>query len=133
MNVAQITIGGRLGKDPEYGTTTSGKDCTRFSLAVNTGFGERQITTWYNVSIYGKSAKPAAEYLKKGGLAVVWGEVSNRAYTDKSGNERTSLDVSASGWSFAGGKNESAPSQPASGGARAAVVDDGFGDSDIPF
>lgn len=113
-NHSNITITGHLGSDPQTnqaGNTTA----TSFSVAVNTGYGERKVATWYRVSIFGKRGETAAQHLTKGDAVTVSGELQNRPWTDKDGNERMSLEVNASQWSFAGGKQEGQPkSQKAS-------------------
>jgi single-strand DNA-binding protein len=128
MNFSTITLGGRLGKTPTFGATNKGTDVTRFSLAVNSGFGDRKETTWYSVSIYGRSAKSAADNLRKGGLAVVWGEPSLREY-EVNGEKRQSLDVNADGWAF-GGPKQDIPSEAAQAPSQTPI--DGLND-DIPF
>jgi len=119
-NFANVTIAGHLGSDPELGSTAKGTDACKFSVAVNTGFGDNKKTTWYSVRVYGKRAASAAEHLSKGSAVLINGEPELNEY-----NGKTYLNVTANSWSFAGGKPQAAPkSAPSS----APTLDD-----DLPF
>lgn len=124
-NFSSLTITGHLGRDPETGFLPNSEiQITKFSVAVKTGFGERAVTTWYNVAIFGKTGERAGEHLKKGEAVTLTGEFHVREYTDKSGNQRTSNELKADRWSFAGSK----------GGDKAAPAIQGAPvDDDIPF
>lgn len=135
-NFCNIIVTGHLGKDPE--TRDVGQtSVTGFSLAVNTGFGEKKTTTWYNVSIFGKGGERAAQYLSKGDAVTVSGEFMLRPYTDKTGAERMSADIRADRWAFAGSKDQSTNGQPSSPpsdtqGGPAGGFNDGW-DDPVPF
>lgn len=111
----QITLIGNLGNDPEMRYTPSGVAVASFSLAVNkswtTESGEKQDkTTWFRVTCWRKQAEVVSQYLGKGKQVMVVGEVEDaRAFTDKSGNQRASLEVTATIVRFlSGGKTEAA-------------------------
>jgi single-strand DNA-binding protein len=53
----------------------------------------QEITTWFRVTLFGRQAELAAQYLTKGQQVYVEGALSQREYTDKDGVTRTSLDV----------------------------------------
>ena len=84
---------GNLGRDAESRYTPSGDAVVSFTTAVKSGFGEKATTTWANCTIWGKRGEAVAEYLKKGTLVGVSGEVTLREYQDKDGQKRNSLDV----------------------------------------
>ena len=48
---------GNLGKDAETKTTPSGTSVCTFSVAVKSGYGDNQKTTWANCSLFGKRAE----------------------------------------------------------------------------
>jgi len=123
-NFANITIAGHLGKDPELRYTAKELAVANFSVAVTTGFGDRECLTWYRVSVFGKAAERAEQYLKKGSAVLINGEPQNREY-EKDGQKRYSLEISTNKWSFAGAKPEAGASKPA---APQAEISD-----DIPF
>jgi single-strand DNA-binding protein len=94
----KIMLIGNLGRDPEMSYTTSGKAVTRFSLAVNrvtkSPTGERQDETdWFNVVFFDRLAETTNQYLKKGQKVYVEGRLQVRKYTDKTGVERTGVEV----------------------------------------
>lgn len=87
------TLAGRLGGDPELKYSTSGTAVCTFSLAVNTGWGERQRTTWYRVTAFGKTAENANQLLKKGSWVMVHGESYTEDWTGKDGKTRTTAKI----------------------------------------
>ena len=124
-NFATATIAGHLGSEPELKSVgAKNTPLCSFSVAVNTGFGDREVTTWYRISIFGNKAEPAAANLKKGSAVILSGVLQNRPY-EKDGETRYSLEINANEWSFAGGKGDSQPQQSA---APKVSLDD-----DLPF
>jgi single-strand DNA-binding protein len=134
MNI--FTFTGRVGKDATVRYTQSGDAVAIFSAAVTSGFGEKEITTWINCTIWGKRSESLSPYLTKGVHVAISGELTNRPYTDKSGNEKYSLDVRVNDVTLLGGKQEAkqsaqpACSQPAPARQAQSVEDI---DDDIPF
>jgi len=136
----QITLVGNLGNDPEMRYTPSGVAFTSFSLAVNKRWtgqdGQQQEKTlWFRVTAWRKLAETASQFLSKGRQVLVVGELEEpRSYTDKSGNVRFSLDVTANEIRFLGrpegasyGSGASTPSNAVAEGGPA------MRDEDIPF
>ena len=130
---SQIILIGNLGNDPEMRYTPTGVPVTSFSLAVNKSWtnqeGQRQDkTTWYRVNTWRKQAETVSQYLTKGSKVLVVGELDEaRAYIDRDGNPRASLEVTAQTVRFLSGRGESGAhdsasfqAAPAAGGAPAA-------------
>lgn len=95
----QVILIGRLGQDPEL-RTSKGKNPTSFasfSVATYKRFSSgRQSTTWSHVNYWGgPQAKWACEWLHKGMLVLINGEISSRKYRDNQGVERKITDVRA--------------------------------------
>lgn len=91
---------GTLGSDPEPGQTPNGHDNLKFRAAVNTRQGQNENTTWYSVTAWSGTAKGLTTLAERGLLAkgarvVVTGTLTSREYTDRNGQQRTSLDVNA--------------------------------------
>ena len=88
MNVFVAT--GRLTKDPEKRTTQNGTSVCTFTLAVDRRYknadGERQAD-FFPVVCWRHTADFAAEYLAKGKLVCVHGEMQTRSY-EKDGVKR---------------------------------------------
>lgn len=85
-----FTATGRLTKDPEKRTTQNGTSVCTFTLAVDRRFknanGERQAD-FFPVVCWRHTADFAAEYLGKGTLICVHGEMQTRSY-EKDGVKR---------------------------------------------
>ena len=142
----KIIIVGHLGRDPELRYTPSGTPVCDFSVATSERRGKRdggegeEITTWFRVSMWGRQAEVANQYLQKGKQVYIEGRVSQREWTDRDGNKRTSLEVHGTDMQFigsrgdemaagAGGPARSSQSSRASEPSESdAIVDD-----DIPF
>ena|ERR1700719_1403614 len=91
-----VSLIGRLGRDPETRFTGGGKSVTNFSIAVDYGFGEKKTTSWIPVTCWEKTAELAQKYLVKGSQVAVSGRLQERSWQDKEGNKRTVLEVIAS-------------------------------------
>lgn len=130
-----ITIAGQLGKDAETRYLPNGDPVASFSVADSQG--KEKPTIWWNCQLFGKRAESLAPYLVKGQAVTVTGNVTEREYTDKSGNQRKSMDVRVSDLALQGGKREAqqeAP-RPAQRRAPAPAAAGGFDEMDdsIPF
>ena len=128
---------GNLGRDCDTRHTAAGDAVVSFSVGVKAGFGDKATTTWANCAMFGKRGEAVAQYLKKGTLVGIVGEVNLREYQDKEGQKRYSLDVRVNDLTLLGGKSsgDSAPSekpqQRNAQGAQKPSFEDM--DSDIPF
>jgi single-strand DNA-binding protein len=141
----QITLVGNLGNDPEMRYTPSGVPVASFNLAVNKSWvnqeGQRQDKTlWFRVTAWRKQAETVSQYLTKGRQVLVIGEIEEaRPWTDRDGNQRASLEVTAQTIKFLGGRGDAVPGhEPVSGGRHqetpvAASSGAELRDEDIPF
>lgn len=141
----KIIIVGYLGRDPELRYTPSGMQVCSFSLATTErrkdGSGEFQDqTTWFDISVWGKKAETANQYLAKGSQVYVDGRLRQEEYTDRDGNKRTKLKVDANDFQFVGRRDEggggSGSYSPQSGRASNTEQSQppaGPTDDDIPF
>jgi single-strand DNA-binding protein len=141
MSFQKLIIVGRLGKDPEMRYTQSGVPVTSFNVAVDRRWtnqsGEKQEkTTWFRVTCWRKQAEIAAQYLQKGKQVLVEGEVDASAYTDREGNARASLEMTATNFQMLGARGEAPEGAVAGGHAIAPGGGDDFaggGEDEIPF
>jgi len=96
-----VTIIGRLGGDPSMRYTSSGVAVTSFSVATSRRWTDaagvqQERTTWFRVVAWRKLAEVCNQYLRKGQLVMVEGEVDASAYMPKDGGEpRASLELTA--------------------------------------
>ncbi len=102
---------GNIGREAEVRYTPNGDAIASFSFALNSGYGEKQITSWLNCSIWGKRAETLAPMLTKGTRVGITGEFTARPYTNKQGEEKISLDVRVNDLTLLGGKQDAPKSE----------------------
>jgi single-strand DNA-binding protein len=97
----RITVTGNVGSEPELKFLESGRAVASFSVANtprvkdssgNWGDGE---TIWFRVTLWGRLAEAAVEDVQKGKRVIVDGRLTQRSYTTKEGEQRTSLEITA--------------------------------------
>lgn len=72
----------RLGKDAQV-RDAADQPVVGFSAAFDSGFGSRAQTLWVDCSAWGKRFVKVAQYLKKGALVLVQGEIGTREHEGK--------------------------------------------------
>lgn len=129
-----INIEGRLGKDAELRYSQNATPILSFSVACNTGFGDKQVTTWWNCTLFGKRAETLQAYMAKGQHVCVIGQASEEEWTDRDGGRRKSLKVAVNDVWLLGkseGKKEGDVPKGHVGNAQQGPVS--FDDDNIPF
>lgn len=122
------TIVGRVGSTTPMRYTPDGTPVTSLSVAVNVGYGDKKRTVWYRVSCWRKTAEAVNQYVTKGQMLLVTGELTDpKPYQDKQGEWRASLDLVAHTVKFLSSKGERQADSEESGG------DEDTGDESIPF
>ena len=76
MSVNVMTFAGNVGGDMETRVTQNGKTIGQFNVAVNSGWGENKKTAWVTCKMFNERADKLAQYIKKGMLVTVSGELS---------------------------------------------------------
>ena len=103
-----VTLVGRLTRDPELRTVSTGNMTCSFSIAVNRQFtnasGERE-TDFINCVIWGKQAENLCKYCTKGSLIGVQGRIQTRNYDGQDGRRVYVTEVAAQNISFLGSRN----------------------------
>ena len=132
MNAWQFT--GNIGKDAESRFLPNGDPVVSFSVGVKSGYGEKATTTWARCAMFGKRAESVSQYLTKGQLVGISGEVTLREWNDKEGQKRNSLEVRVNDLTLLGKKDGQQAAQPRQQ-APAQQQADTFGDfsDDVPF
>lgn len=143
----RVILIGRLTRDPELRFTQSGIAVCTFSLAVDRNYknasGERE-TDFIDIVVWRQQGENCANYLSKGKLAAVDGQLRVRSYETQDGQKRRVYEVvadnvrflspkeggSASGGSYgaSGHGDPPAPAEPPFEGSG-----DMVGDEDLPF
>lgn len=120
---------GRAGKDAETRYTQGGQPVTAWSLAVDTGWGDKKKTIWLDCSYWGERGAKVAEYIRKGGQLGVTGEIGAREH-----DGRTYITLNVQNVTLIGGRNDDAPRQQRQQRqSTPAQRADDFNDDDIPF
>lgn len=131
-----VNIIGRIGSDIELRSTPSGKPVAEVNLAVDDGYGENKKTAWIGVTMWGKTAEIASQYLSKGSQVGITGRLSQDEWTDKdSGKKQRKTKVTADNIYFIGRpKTEQSPAQDAHNTAKSNAYMPDVDDSEsVPF
>jgi single-strand DNA-binding protein len=159
-SVNKVILVGHLGRDAETKFTPGGAAVTRFSIATNRRWKDKdsgewkEETDWSNVVLW--RSENLANYLTKGKQLYVEGRLQTRSYEDKDGKKVYATEVVADDVILLGGQgggggrsggdeySQQPVSQPRGSAARpaqsqspAAAPDEHFGqgitDDDVPF
>jgi len=134
-SVNKVILVGNLGQEPEVRYATNGDAVVNLSLATTSKWKDKasgqmkEETEWHRVSIFGKAAEVAGQYLHKGSAVYVEGKIKSKKYTDKQGIERTAFEITCENFQMLGGKTSADKPVPKQNSKPA----DDFQDSEIPF
>ena len=98
----QTMISGRITQDPKYTVTQNGKGVLACNVAVNRRYLDSRTNEWKDdtvfvpVVVWGDSANRLKDRCHKGTPVFVEGRLTTSEYTDKEGNVRRNLQVTAS-------------------------------------
>ena len=111
----RITLTGGITKDPSFRQTQSGQSVLGFDVANTQGYGDKEHTEYYQVSIWGKSAEGLNGKLSKGCRVVVSGEhrIEKREHNGKeyNNNKINFADVEVVKWADNTGQQQPAQQQ----------------------
>lgn len=146
--MAQMTLVGHLGADPEVKFMEDGKSVAKLRVAVSDKRKGKdgtwaEHTQWFGVSVFGKSAEHCGQYLSRGRQVLVMGRLEAREYVAKDGTTKTALEVVADKVQFLGAKDTDRPTTAApststarpsgkSASSSTAPADD-WQDEELPF
>lgn len=87
--INNVTLVGRLVRDPELRRTGNGTAVVNFTLAVNRPYAkEGDIEAdFINILCWDKTAENVEKYCFKGSLVGITGEIQTRSYDNKEGNQ----------------------------------------------
>ena len=134
MSLNNVTIMGRLTRDPELRYTISNTAVLSFTVAVDRDYvkpGEERQTDFIDVVAWGETAEFIDRYFEKGQKIIVEGSIQTRIYTDKDDNKHKDVEVVARQVHFAESKKH---------GKKPGSLDEGIPegyaevkDLDVPF
>jgi single-strand DNA-binding protein len=109
-NLNKVMLIGNLTRDPEVRYTPKGTAVADIGLAINRYFqndnGERQEeTTFVDVTLWGKQAELAQQYLGKGRPVYIEGRLQLDSWQDKDGQKRNKLKIVCDNMQFLGSRD----------------------------
>jgi len=111
-SINQVILLGRLTRDPEQRTTSTGKTIASFSIAVDRG-GESDSADFFDVTAWEKLGELVIQYLAKGRRVLVQGRLRQDSWDDKeTGKKRSRIEVTATDVTFLDGPSDGAASGP---------------------
>ena len=104
--INQVILMGRLTRDPEQRSTTSGKTIVGFSIAVDRA-GDSDQADFFDVTAWEKLGDLVVQYLAKGRRVLVQGRLRQDSWDDKeTGKKRSRVEVTATDVTFLDGPND---------------------------
>ena len=124
----KVILVGNLTRDPEVRYTTGGTAVTDVGLAVNRVWTDRssnerkEETTFIDVTLWGRTAEIAGEYLSKGRPCLIEGRLQLDQWEDReTGQKRSKLKVVGESLQLLGGRNDGGGGGGGGGGRPAAA------------
>lgn len=138
-DINNVSLTGRLTRDPELRVTAGGTQLLSFTLAFNTSVRNRQTGEWdergnyIDCTMFGKRAEALLNFLAKGQKVAIAGKLRYATW-DKDGQRHSKLDVIVDDIVFMSQRQDAAqPAQaPAVPQAPMPPAVDPY-DDDIPF
>ena len=118
----RVVLLGNCTRDPEVKYTPKGTAVTELGLAINRyytteGGEKREETTFVDVTLWGRPAEIAGEYVKKGRPVMIEGRLQLDTWDDKqTGQKRSKLKVVGENLQLLGGREDSAGGGSRGGG-----------------
>ena len=108
-SINKVTLIGNLGKDPEMRYMPSGEAIANLTLATTDNWKDKtgakqEKTEWHRISMFGRIAEVAGEYLKKGSSVYIEGRLQTRKWQDKDGQDRYTTEIVANEMKMLGGR-----------------------------
>ena len=130
----KVILVGNLTRDPQVKYTTGGTAVTELGLAVSRQWFDKQSnskkeeTTFVDVTLWGRTAEIAGEYLAKGRPVLIEGRLQLDTWDDReTGQKRSKLKVVGENMTMLGSRGDGGGSGGSAGRAPAAARDNGGG------
>lgn len=133
---------GRTTRDVELRYTQSANPLAvgRTSVAVESGYGDKKKTSFFNISAFGKTAETMDKFVKKGTKVILECEAAQNEYTDREGKKQNTVSFIVKSFEFAESKAASSSAGQTSDAPKPKSNADGFypidntiEDDDLPF
>ena len=114
MNINHIIITGNLVANPSLRETNTGTRVATATIANNEFFngdkGERQqVTTFVDVTVWGKSGENFASLAKKGQEVIIEGQLRRNDWESEDGQRHSRHFLKTESWQFTQSKAKEAP------------------------
>lgn len=102
--VNKMILMGNLGGDPEVRYMPNGGAVANLTVATSESWKDKatgeqkEKTEWHRVSIFGKLAEIAGEYLRKGSQVYIEGQLQTRKWQDQNGQDRYTTEIVVQGF-----------------------------------
>lgn len=111
MSVNKAILIGNLGKDPEVRYSANGVAVGNLNIATTHRAKDQsgqwnEQTEWHRVTLFGKTAEVAGEFLRKGRPVYIEGRIQTRKYQDKNGQDRYTTEIIAENMQMLGGRGD---------------------------
>lgn len=134
--INRTVLTGRLTRDPELKSTSSGISVTQFTLAVNRQYTNQdgsRSADFISCVAWRKTAENINKFFKKGSLIGIDGRLQSRSYDDKNGYKVYVTEVVVDNFSFLTSKNDKQRGSQAAQDPFAAGDEVTISEDDIPF
>ncbi len=135
----KVILVGNLTRDPQVRYTPGGSAVAEIGLAVNRSWfdknsnSRKEETTFVDVTLWGRTAEVASEYLTKGRSVLIEGRLHLDQWDDKeSGQKRSKLKVVGENMTMLGGRGETGGGGNSGGGYSAGANAPAHGGSSSP-
>ncbi len=95
MAINKAIFEGRLTADPELRHSDAGRSYCRFSVAVDDSYRDTKKTYFLDVVAGEKTAEFITRYGRKGSRVLVEAKATQKTYTDRAGNNRSSIEFAS--------------------------------------
>ncbi|HEY4553181.1 MAG TPA: single-stranded DNA-binding protein [Bacillaceae bacterium] len=110
--INQVTLVGRLTKDPELRYTLEGKAVLNITLALNRHYRNAKgefDADFVLCTLWNKTAENTAKYCAKGSIIGIMGKIQTRNYENQDGKKVYVTEVVADSVKFMGGRQAEEP------------------------
>lgn len=137
MNANLVVFAGRLARDPEVRSTTTGQVVCSFAVASERKYftqGEtKKDVVFLDVDMWGKRGEAVAKYFKKGDAIFLQGRLNQQKWEDKqTGKPRSKITMTAESFEFVNGTSGSG-SRRSGGGPSGGDAGEPAGYDEVPF
>ena len=128
----KIIIKGRLTRDPELKTGSTGTEYAKFTVAVDRRGSKEKQTDFFDCTAFGKTAVAINTYMTKGREILVEGRMES-SKSDKDGVKRTYWGISVDTFEFCGNKAEQQAAPAPAVDAQSGMEQVDIPTDDLPF